>query len=121
MTVLAGLSNSVMAEWTKVDWTDEYTNYVDLATIQVNGYRVKMWHLVDYKTVQKFNKGGFLSIKSQYEYDCQEAQTRGLATTAYSGNMGYGQVIGNDYTQYPWHPVQPGSVKEDNFKIACKK
>ena len=111
VVVLSSLSNNVMAEWTKVDWTDEYTNYVDLGTIQVNNYKVKMWHLLDYKTIQKFEKNGFLSMKAQYEYDCQEQQTRGLATTVYSDNMGNGQVIGNDYTVYPWHPVQPGKRK----------
>jgi hypothetical protein len=117
-------STNVFAEWTKVDWTDEYINYVDLDSIQINGSKVKMWFLIDYidhTKVHKFKGTVYLSLKGQYEFDCQEIQSRGLASIGYSGNMSYGQVVGFDYAQYPWHSVPPGSVIEDNFNIACKK
>lgn len=38
MMVLAGLSGNVMAEWTKVDRTDEYTNYVDFDRYLYSSY-----------------------------------------------------------------------------------
>ena len=59
-------STNVFAEWTKVDWTDEYINYVDLDSIQINGSKVKMWFLIDYidhTKVHKF-KGAVSSVGS---------------------------------------------------------
>jgi hypothetical protein len=120
MILLAFISNVGMAEWTKVNLDDEMTTYVDLATIRKNGYLVKMWTLIDYKTVQQSGSNKFLSMMGQIEYDCKEEQFRALETTLFSSNMVEGKVLySRNNSNLDWSPVPPGSVAETNFQIAC--
>jgi hypothetical protein len=50
--LLALVSISAMAEWTKIDETANAIQYIDLSTVLRHGNKVKMWSLVDYKTAK---------------------------------------------------------------------
>ena len=118
LLVTAGAAS---AEWTRLSETDNYIYYVDLATIRRNGNLVKIWTLADFKAVRKNAGKSFLSEKSQSEYDCKEEKSRILAFTWFDGKMGSGKVVVSDSDPGKWSPIQPGSVGEALWKIACGK
>jgi hypothetical protein len=122
MMMLGTLSISAMAEWTEVGSVEaDFVSYVDLATIRRHGNLIKMWNLRDYKTTQKNVNQGYMSIRSQSEYDCKEEQSRMLAISTFSGNMVKGELVGSVNTDLSsaWEPVAPGTVGEAYWKIAC--
>ena len=117
-------ATAASAEWTRTvsGGNDELIEYVDRATIRRNGNLVKMWDLMDYKTIQKGATGMFyLSSKVQSEYDCKEEKIRTLAFTWFAGQMGNGKVVYSGYDSSRWVPIPPGSVGETLWKVGCGK
>ena len=119
LLVTAGAAS---AEWTIVDGGDRFIHYVDRETIRRNGNLVKMWDLADFKMVRTTAGHSYLSSKTQREYDCKEEKSRLLAFTDFSGQMGNGNVVySNGNVRDEWSPIQPESVGEAKWKIACGK
>jgi hypothetical protein len=120
--LLAVLSTSVLAEWTRVSGDDGITTYADLSTIRKSGDKVKMWDLYDLKVVRTAGSTRYLSLAAQNEHDCKEETARRLALIFYSKNMGQGEVV---YTSGAMHeepqPISPGSMENTLFKVACGK
>ena len=115
-------ATAASAEWTVVaGGNNEFTLYLDMATIRRNGNLVKLWDLMDYKTTQEFSNHSFLSTKQQTEYDCKEERGRQLAYSFFSGQMGSGKNVNTNNDTGKWAPIQPGSVGEAKWKIACGK
>ena len=120
--ILAFISTSAMAEWTKVGESESkggYIAYADIASIRKAGNRVKMWALFDYQIVQKASGVEFLSEKIRREYDCKEKQMRKLAFSFFSWNMEDGDLIRSYSQPQKWEAVKPDSVDETEWKIAC--
>jgi len=132
--MVAVVSSSAMAEWTKLDEADGCTRYIDLATISKTSNRlkvwenkVKMWFLEDCKTPQIRIDGSsnVLSAKIQREFNCKDKQQRTLALRRFSGKMGSGMIQSNttplgSYTiSGKWSPIAPGSYNEPLWKVAC--
>lgn len=112
----------LLLDWEEIaESSDGSKFYVDPDTIRKNGHRVKVWELVDSKTVaySKSDKPSYLSIKLQHEYDCKEEQYRSLALSYHSGNMGSGKVSDSDADTTKWEPVPPRSMAETMWKFAC--
>ena len=79
---------------------------------------------MDHKSVQKSASTGasYLSSKAQDEYDCKDEKNRILAFTWFDGKMGSGKVVYSDSNvRDEWSPIQPGSIGETLWKIACGK
>ena len=111
------------AEWVRVADDEAATGYVEPATIHMQGNTVKMWSLLDYKAVQQ-REGGppYLSMTTQFEYDCAEKRFRILAIVMYSANMGRGKVLSfQAIPEERWKPVQAGTRSEQLREIACKE
>lgn len=119
--MLAPVSTAAMAEWTAVGANNEFTQYVDISTIRQTVNRIKMWDLVDYKTGQKVTGNKYLSIRGRYEYDCLEDKYRYLKLSFLEGNMGKGEVVLSTVEPDRWAPVEPGTMAEVKWKIACDK
>ena len=118
--LLAVFSTNVMAEWTKVSDTDNFTNYADFSTIRKSGNTVKMWDLIDFKVVQTLDGRHFLSMAGQDEFDCKAETTRQLAVITYSKNMRAGEVVFNSGAMHEEpRPISPGTEGETLFKVAC--
>lgn len=118
------ISTGAMAEWTKVGESDSkggYIAYADLASIRKTGSRAKMWALFDYRTVQKAAGVEFLSEKIRREYECKEKQMRKLAFSLFSWNMEDGDLIRSYSQPQKWESIQPGSVDEAEWKVACNE
>ena len=127
MTMLLGLmllltTTSAMAEWTRVDDIDQLILYVDRATIRRSGSFVKMWDLGDFKKMLTVQSYSYFSHKSQQEYDCKEEKKRLLAFTMFDGKMGSENVVSsNGNAKGEWDPIEPKSIGETLWKIACRK
>lgn len=121
MLVLA--STGALAEWTEVgrNHSSGMTQYADSATIQKTGKMVKMWDLIDYKSVVVFSGNRFISGKRQQEYDCEENKIRVLAYTQFIEHMGNGKVVFSSNDPNKWESVVPESMGEALWKIACGK
>ena len=111
------------AEWQVVDKDDhhEYAVYIDPDTIRRNGEVVKWWELWDHETVQTVAGESRLSMKFQREHDCAETLQRPLSQTWFAGNMGSGKVGFSNSNEGKWQPVQPGSIAQMLWKLACGK
>ena len=96
-----------------------YAVYVDPDTIRRKGDLVKMWALTDYTTMQTVAGLAFLSSKAQNEVDCAEERQHELVVTWFSGNMGNGNGVWNNFEETTWRPVAPESVGQGVWKFAC--
>jgi hypothetical protein len=97
------------------------TVYTDPDTIGLKGDVVTMWSLHDYKTLQTMGSTSYLSYKVQIEYDCAEEQIRKLSSTFFSGNMGSGDVVYSVSKEGKWQRVEPGSLGQSEWEVACDK
>ena len=98
------------------------TVYIDPSTIRRKDAQVDLWTLYDSKTIETAPGGPYLSIKRQKAFDCAEERSRTLAETLFSGNMGKGKVVLiNTDERSKWQPVQPGSIAQMLWKLACGK
>jgi hypothetical protein len=106
-------------EWVKIATTDQgMTAYADLDTIHRTGNLVMMWALVDFETVRG---GSFLSRKEQMECDCENERHRLLAGSWFSGHMGQGNVDAIDPHENKWNSVEPESIPQMLWRVACNK
>lgn len=121
MFLLAFVSGSALAAWARVGGTEDFGAYADLATIHRTGSKVKMWQLLDYKAVQSMSGSSYLSVKSQYEFDCKEYQFRELYLSLYSEKMGGGEVVVSGSGAIQWLPVPPETIIKVLWQSACKK
>jgi hypothetical protein len=117
------ISTSVMAEWTALKWSHEdggLTLFVDYTTIRKEGDIAKMLSLVDFKVVEK-DEVDLYSSRAQNEYDCKEKKIRQLYYSLYSDSMGKGKMEHANSEHLNWLPVQPRSMEEAMWKVACSK
>lgn len=117
MMLLAVVSSSAMAEWTKVSQDENsITYYADYATILYEDNKAKVWHLYDFTKASR----GDLSVKTQLEYDCKEKRVRTLSLTSYKLNGGRGKAFAES-SRPDWRPVKPNSLSDSIMKNACEK
>jgi len=125
ITLLVLSSVPAHAEWVAIEKQYQsparQTVYVDPDTIRLKGDVVTMWSLNDYKTIQTMGSTSYLSYKVQTEYDCAEERIRKLASTSFSGNMGSGDVVYSISKEGKWQLVEPGSLGQSEWEVACDK
>lgn len=117
-------STNTMAEWTKVGESNDrgsYTIYADLDSIRQTDSKVKMWILLDYQDEQKASGTLFLSEKIWRQYDCTEAHMRVLSFKLFSWNMARGELLRSYPQPQKWQRIQPDSIDEAEWKVACNK
>jgi len=98
------------------------TVYVDPDSIHREGNLVTLWQLINFKTMQ----GGrsptrFSSTKTHKQIDCAEKRLRLLAFTDFWGNMGTGIAVNGYVDTGKWLPVEPKSINQALWEIACGK
>jgi hypothetical protein len=127
--LLAVVSGSAFAakwikpeEWVKLELiSDHFVVYADPTSIIRSGNKAQMRSLIDHKTPLSRAGKTFMSLKAQHEFNCAGAQVRMLFTSVHSENMGKGERVATDYKIENWEPVQPLSISEALWKIACGK
>ena len=114
-------ATAARAEWVLVDDGDQIITYVDRSTIRRSGNLVKMWHMMDFKTVQTVEPYNFYSGTYQVEYECKEETSKNLALNVYSGKVGTGKSLYTYAKPGDAIPISPRSIAEALWKIACGK
>lgn len=121
MLLLLALSSGAAAEWTRVGRNRIGIVYADPTTISRAGNLVTMWDLADYTEARTVSGKPHLSMRTQYEYDCEEQKSRLLEVSAYSGNMARGEAVFKDTNPRDWRPNPPDSGIATLWKFACGK
>lgn len=111
------------AKWRKVVEDEARTVYASSAPLEKNGDRVTIVAMIDLAKAATLSDGKeFLSWETQYEFDCKQRQSRIVAASMYSGNMGEGEVTDSIVYESPeWQAIPPGSNGESLWKLACGK
>lgn len=118
--VLLFAGSSAYADWTHVGASDNSDVYVDYASIRKNGRLVKLWALIDYKSVNRSADGKtYLSQRYQEEYDCNQERYKILFYSWHTGNMGTGNTVYSEAHPGEWRPVPPSSISAIHMSIAC--
>lgn len=95
--------------------------YVNLETIERDGYFVKMWNLSDFATPQEIGNGmRFRSTKALQEYDCVSNKKRLISLIHYTDSMGKGTVAYHDANPDIWRTIVNASLGEQHLKAACQ-
>ncbi|BBJ00237.1 hypothetical protein FGKAn22_19290 [Ferrigenium kumadai] len=111
------------AGWRKVVQDDARTVYASSSPLEKNGDKVTILSMVDLRKASRLSDSKeFLSWETQYEFDCPKGQSRIVAASMYSGNMGAGEVTGSIVYESPeWESIPKGSNGEALWKLACGK
>ncbi|MBU6433771.1 MAG: hypothetical protein KJS98_10695, partial [Nitrospirae bacterium] len=127
LMLVAACSGPVATEWIMVkDRTptgDGSVTYAAPSTIRKSFTTVKMWSLIDSTVIQgdALDRPRFSWI-DDWEYDCQGQTLRLLRFSEYSGKMGTGEnVFSQALAGSHSLPVNPGTVSETLWKLACGK
>lgn len=96
----------VKAEWVMMDAgpNQKDIHYYDPASIKNNGRFKKVWILTSYGEEQT---GGYRSVKSFYELDCNEDRARSYTMLLYTDEMATGDVIGAQHDKLKEWSVYP--------------
>ncbi|TKS60584.1 MAG: hypothetical protein EWM72_01319 [Nitrospira sp.] len=127
ITLLVLNRGPVYAEWVEIE--KEYqspglqTVYIDSATIRREENLVAMVILIDWTWMQGNGRGAhrFRSTKTHKQFDCAEKRLRLLAFTEFSRPMGTGRPAGGYVDIDTWLPVEPESLNQALWEVACGK
>lgn len=115
------ISTSASAQWQSLGENEIEKAYVDATDIQKSRHdTVKMWSMFDLISPRNIGDMRYLSMKIQREYACREKKTRIISRSAYAEHMGIGNMIYSSNTHDKWAAIQPDSVEEALWKIACE-
>lgn len=119
--LIAAVSTSAMAEWSRITSDEQGTNvYVDATTIRRTEGTRTMWSMLDFRETQVVSGVPFKSGRSQKEYDCKKERSRILSMSFHSNNLGLGRTIHTDCVPKAWEPVSPTSIESELFNFVCK-
>ncbi len=109
--------------WRKIVEDDARTVYASSSPLEKSGDRVTIVSMVDLRKASTLSDGKeFLSWETQYEFDCKNKQSRIIAASMYSGNMGAGEVTYSIVYESPeWESIPRGSNGEALWKFVCGK
>jgi hypothetical protein len=112
----------VQAEFTKYHEDDEVVSYLDAASVTRVGREVRMWIIDDYRKPQTDIEGKtYLSMKSQWTYDCAKRLSDVMMAFYHAEAMAQGaEVHSGAVNERQWDKIIPGSVGEAAFKVACR-
>lgn len=104
-----------------------HTVYVDADSIARESDIVIVRQLIDYRAMQgnvgfgRFGLGPhrFFSTITKKELHCVDKRVRLLAFTEFSHHMGTGQPADGYVDPSQWLPVEPASLNEGLWKVAC--
>jgi hypothetical protein len=127
LMLIAACFRPVATEWITVKDTtptgDGFVTYAAPSTIRKTGTAVRMWSMIDSTVIHEaaLDRPHIFWI-DEWEYECQEKTLRPIAFREYSGKMGTGENVFSLTTPASqWIALNPGSVGEALWKMACGK
>lgn len=118
LVCLMMLAGSAWAEWVVFGESDTATSYFDPATIRKDGNMRRVWQLQD---LRERGRGGEMSRRMRYEYDCKQERMRILGISGHSRSMAGGEILLTAGEDNNWEAIAPGTVAETMLEIACAK
>ena len=118
LLVALAVAQPARAAWTPVNGTDNSYDYMDLASVRVDGTLRRVWTLHD---LAQPDPEGDRSYRSLLEYHCPEARYRSLQTLFFAGAMGSGRMAGRSSQPGAWRAVQPDSVSASIMQAICTR
>jgi hypothetical protein len=115
------------AKWVPIEKNNQMTGsmtiYVDPESVHRQGDSVLIWQLIDYRTMQGGKNPGsrFSSMKMHKQFDCIEGRVRLLKATVFWGNMATGDPTEAYVEDSNWVLVEPDSVDQALWEVACKQ
>lgn len=110
----------VQAKWVAIGANAEKgeTYFFDPETIQNNGELKKAWVLSNYQEKQV---GGYHSIKTFYEFDCNDRKVRSVTMLLYSDLNASGDVVGAHHKEEPepWTSFSLSSIFNELSETLC--
>ncbi len=106
------------ADWVKLSESSGATFYFDRDSISKDRNFRRVWALTDLK---QRNKGGEMSRRVQYEYDCMAGRVRFLSGSSHADPMGKGGTLYSKNDPDNWDNVRPNSPLEQIFRLACTR
>lgn len=110
----------VQAKWVEVGANAEKgeTYFFDSETTQNNGDLRKAWVLSNYDEKQV---GGYHSVNTFYEFDCNDSKVRSVTMLLYSGLNASGNVVGAHHKEEtePWTSFSPSSIFNGLSETLC--
>ncbi len=122
--LLMGMAFTAHAEFTKYFEDDDTVAYLDRDSISRAGRETRMWTIDDYRKPQNDLEGRkpYLSVKSQWVFDCAKRLSDVLIAFYYTEPMARGEeAYSGAAEQRSWDKVVPGSIGELAFRAACAK
>ena len=127
LMLVAVCSRPVPTEWIRVKDTtptgDGFVTYAAPSTIRKTGTTVKMLSMIDFTVIPgAASDRPHFSWIDEWEYDCQGKSLKPLRFREYSGKMGTGENVFSISTPASLGiALNPGSVSETLWKMACEK
>lgn len=118
LVCLMMLAGSAWAEWVVFGETDTATSYFDPATIRKDGNMRRVWELQD---LRKRGRGGEMSRRMRYEYDCKQERMRILGFSFHTEPMAGGKILLTAGEENNWGAIAPGTIVETILNIVCAK
>ena len=109
------------AVWEKLDSSlrKGETRFFDLETVRKDGPYRKVWVLSNYDEARA---GGYRSVKTFYEFDCQQVKARSQTMPLYPDTMAQGEVIGAHHEETKeWFDFSSGSIFAQISAVVCSK
>ena len=119
--LLLAAAASAHAEWKRIDAPfDDVTLYVDHESANKSGERrVSLYHILDYKSLQKRDGREFRSEMFRYEYDCVKGTFHEQGHTWHKGQMGGDKMVHFSEGSWYWVQPEPDSVDAALLKSTC--
>lgn len=97
---------------TNIDW-------LHFPSHRREGSVVRVWTIANLATRAS---AGYLSVRTQMEYQCTQRQSRILSILGFSDVNAGGTPLGapSDFAT-PWTPIAPNTIGEVNMAIACHR
>lgn len=120
---LKPVKQAEITAWVRVIQDEKRTVYASATPLERSGDKVTILSMVDLKHPTALSEGRpFLSWQTQYEFDCKNMQSRVIAASMFSDNMGAGEVTDSIVHKAPrWEAIPLHSNGEALWRRVCRK
>ena len=110
------------ADFTRYFEDDELTAYIARDSLTRSGNEARVWTIDDYRKPQNdiAGKKPYQSVKAQWIFDCAKRMSDVVIAFYYAEPMAQGEEVhAGAADQRSWDRVEPGSVGELVYRVAC--
>lgn len=104
------------AEWTEISRGALPAFYYEPESVRRNGVLARIWTVAETPSHEKVSK----SMKTYWEFNCDEEKTRVLAIVYYAEPMGVGAVTKSFDEDKQWRFIPPKTAGSRLMELACK-